>query len=76
MRVGYHGCVRDTAIGLGARRHRDLKLGREPYRCLMGVAKLLAVTRLCAVNLVFMSNTSMCLLLQIHRPHEWSRQRR
>jgi len=41
---------------------------REPHRCKMGVATLLAVTRLCAVNLVFMSNTSMCLLLQIHQP--------
>jgi len=28
MRVVYHGCVRDTAIGLGARRDRGLKLSR------------------------------------------------
>jgi len=26
MHVGYHGCVRDTAIGLGARRDRGLRV--------------------------------------------------
>ena len=74
MRVGYHGCVRGTAIGLGARRDRGLKLGRAKRAIQMydECCHTVGCHQAVCCKFIFMSNTSMCLLLQIHRPNEWS----